>query len=184
MNSFFGKVVKKFIFRPANDGLEINKVKKPKPLQHLRKSDFTHTFKGTLAGLFVMLVAITNLTLFFNLEGRDTHEAQAEYLSKASNTAINLVGIIALVIGIAELHHLEARPDLDSESCIPDLDMFLLRFTSFFSFMYMIFTIITGVFNHDLADFPNELHVINGVCDLLQVILQLCFIHSLKQKVN
>lgn len=60
--------------------------------------------------------------------------------------------------------------------------MFLLRFTSFFSFMYMIFTIITGAFNHHINDFPNELHIINGVCDLVQVVLQLCFIHSLKQK--
>ena len=87
----------------------------------------------------------------------------------------------ALVIGIAELHHLENK---DQEADESDLDMFLLRFTSFFSFMYMIFTIITGAFNHHINDFPNELHIINGVCDLVQVVLQLCFIHSLKQKVQ
>ena len=49
--------------------------------------------------------------------------------------------------------------------------------------MYMIFTIITGAFNRDVSDYPNELHVVNGVFDLTQVFLQLCFIHSLKQKV-
>ena len=48
----------------------------------------------------------------------------------------------------------------------------------------MIFTMITGAFNHNIEGFPNELHIINGLCDLLQIILQLCFIQSLKQKVS
>ena len=116
--------------------------------------------------------------IFFSLFRDNSEKNHAEYLSKASNTAINLVGIIALIIGIAELHHLEQRSVISTN----DLDMFLLRFTSFFSFMYMIFTIITGAFNQHLEDFPNELHIVNGVCDLIQVILQLCFIQSLKQK--
>lgn len=107
---------------------------------------------------------------------------EAEYVSKISNTIINLVGIIALIIGIAELHHLETRED--SADGYWDLDLFLLRFTSFFSFLYMLFTMITGAFNHHIQDFPNELHIINGLCDLLQIILQLCFIQSLKQKVT
>ena len=107
---------------------------------------------------------------------------EAEYVSKISNTIINIVGIIALIIGIAELHHLETRKDC--EDSYWDLDLFLLRFTSFFSFLYMIFTMITGAFNHNIEGFPNELHIINGLCDLLQIILQLCFIQSLKQKVR
>lgn len=106
---------------------------------------------------------------------------EAEYVSKISNTIINIVGILALIIGIAELHHLETRENPDESYW--DLDLFLLRFTSFFSFLYMIFTMITGAFNHNIEGFPNELHIINGLCDLLQIILQLCFIQSLKQKV-
>ena len=113
--------------------------------------------------------------------GKETMRDEAEYVSKISNTIINMVGIIALIIGIAELHHLETRSD--SEESYWDLDLFLLRFTSFFSFLYMIFTMITGAFNHNIEGFPNELHIINGLCDLLQIILQLCFIQSLKQKV-
>ena len=46
----------------------------------------------------------------------------------------------------------------------------------------MVFTIITGSFNHHIEFFPNELHTLNGVCEMLQVILQLCFISCLKQK--
>ena len=50
--------------------------------------------KGAGCGLVVLLVAIINLVLFFDLEGKDTQKDYAEYLSKASNTAINLVGIL------------------------------------------------------------------------------------------
>ena len=48
--------------------------------------------------------------------------------------------------------------------------------------MYVIFTIITGCFNAKIEGFPNELHVINGVFEMLQLFLQLCFISSLKLK--
>jgi len=169
--------------KPNKPSTEMNRIHTPHPVRHLKKSDFTHTLKGTGFGLVVLLVAIINLVLFFDLEGKnsDTHKDYAEYLSKASNTAINLVGILALIVGIAELQHLENK-DTDESDISNDLDMFLLRFTSFFSFMYMIFTIITGAFNQHVDDFPNELHIINGVCDLTQVFLQICFIHSLKQK--
>ncbi len=50
--------------------------------------------------------------------------------------------------------------------------------------MYMIFTVITGAFNDHVNDFPNELHLINGVVDLTQVFLQICFIQNLKNKVS
>ena len=189
-----------FYFSPNEDS-EVNRVHKPHPIRHILKSDFTHTFKGTIAGLIIMGAAIINLVLFFGFDGkifrsskntwnnsnfsfsgRETMRDEAEYVSKISNTIINLVGIIALIIGIAELHHLETRED--SADGYWDLDLFLLRFTSFFSFLYMLFTMITGAFNHHIEDFPNELHIINGLCDLLQIILQLCFIQSLKQKVT
>ena len=100
-----------------------------------------------------------------------------------SNSIINLAGIFALIIGIAELHHLENKKDSAGLSSF-DLDMVLLRFTSFFSFMYSVFTIITGAFNHHVEEFPNELHIVNGTLDLIQIFLQLCFIASLKQKVS
>jgi hypothetical protein len=51
----------------------------------------------------------------------------------------------------------------------------LLRLTAIFSYIYMIFTIITGAFNDDSADtpdFPGELHIVEGVVAILQVTLQ------------
>ena len=83
---------------------------------------------------------------------------EAEYVSKVSNTVLNFIGILALIIGIAEIQQLKPllEEEVDAEEGY-DLDTVLLRFTSFFSFIYMIFTIITGAFNTDVDDFPNEL---------------------------
>ena len=73
---------------------EVNHIHRPHPVRHIEKSDFNHTLKGASAGLVVVLVAIINLVIFFDLEGKNTHKDYAEYLSKASNTGINLVGIL------------------------------------------------------------------------------------------
>jgi hypothetical protein len=62
-------------------------------------------------------------------------------------------------------------------------DMKLLRFSSVFAMTYMVFTIITGSFNNHIVDFPNELHIVNGVISILQISLQITFIRNLKQKV-
>jgi hypothetical protein len=63
-------------------------------------------------------------------------------------------------------------------------DMKLLRFSSVFAMTYMVFTIITGSFNNHIVDFPNELHIVNGVISILQISLQITFIRNLKQKVR
>ena len=58
------------------------------------------------------------------------------------------------------------------------------RFTSFFAYLYLTFTIITGIFNHHADNFPNELHVLNGVVEATQMTLQIVFIMDLKTKVG
>ncbi len=49
--------------------------------------------------------------------------------------------------------------------------------------MYLTFTVVTGAFNHDVAGFPNGLHVINGVVEAAQITAQIVFILELKEKV-
>ena len=109
----------------------------------------------------------------------------AERVSKITHTIINALGIVGLIIGIAETQQLNFRdPDRMHITIEMDLDMTLLRFTSIFSFLYMIFTIITGAFNNNVEDFPNELNIVNGVVAITQIILQISFIYNLKNKVN
>ena len=65
-----------------------------------------------------------------------------------------------------------------------DLDMSLLRFTSIFFFLYMIFTIITGCFHVRVKNFPNCLNVIDGIVSIVQICMQIAFIYDLKHKVQ
>ena len=106
--------------------MEINKVHKPKPKKFLEKGNFSNSGKGTIAGLIILGIASVNLCLFFALEGED----EAEYVSKISNTIINIFGIFALLIGISEFRHLKSKEEINDD--IFDLDIFLLKFTSFF----------------------------------------------------
>ena len=48
---------------------EVNLVHKPHPMRHIRKTDFSHTWKGTIAGLIIMGAAVINLVLFFGFDG-------------------------------------------------------------------------------------------------------------------
>lgn len=65
-----------------------------------------------------------------------------------------------------------------------DFDMSLLRFTSIFYFLYMIFSIITGSFNLHIKHFPNWLTVLNGIVTIVQICMQIAFIYDLKHKVR
>jgi hypothetical protein len=108
-----------------------------------------------------------------------------EYVSKVTHTIINALGIIALVIGIAEMQQLNFRdPDRNHINTEMDLDLALLRFTSIFSFLYMIFTIITGTFNGHLENYPNELNIVNGCIAITQICMQISFIYNLKHRVS
>jgi hypothetical protein len=87
-----------------------------------------------------------------------------------THTIINFLGIISLTIGIAETQQLDFRdPEKTHINVEMDLDMTLLRFTSIFSFLYMIFTIITGAFNNNVPEYPNELNIISGSVSIIQV---------------
>ena len=58
------------------------------------------------------------------------------------------------------------------------------RFGSVFTFLYSTFVIITGSFNGHIEGFPNEVFILNGILEIMQAILQVIFIHNLKEKVT
>lgn len=60
----------------------------------------------------------------------------------------------------------------------------LYRFTAFFAYMYLSFTVITGAFNHHVENFPNALHIVNGVVEAAQITMQIVFVIELKSKVG
>jgi hypothetical protein len=94
------------------------------------------------------------------------------------------LGIVALIIGIAEIQQLSFRDLTRRHITIEmDLDMTLLRFTSIFTFLYMIFTTITGTFNKNVKNFQ-ALNVAYGVMSVTQITLQIAYIYNLKNRVS
>ena len=66
------------------------------------------------------------------------------------------------------------------------MDGVLLRFSSCFFILYSIFCIITGSFVSPIR-FENshgQLLILNGVVEIMQILLQLIFLNNLKEKVR
>jgi hypothetical protein len=43
-------------------------IRTPNPVSFFKKNDFSHSRKGIMAGLFVVGIAVCNLSLFFGLD--------------------------------------------------------------------------------------------------------------------
>ena len=108
----------------------------------------------------------------------------AEFWSKVCVTVVNLIAVVALIIGIAETQQLDFRnPEHRHISIEMDLDMTLLRFTSIFVFLYMIFTVITAVFSENMTHF-HTISIVSGISTILEITMQIAFIYNLKFRVS
>jgi hypothetical protein len=95
-----------------------------------------------------------------------------------------MFGIVGLIVGLIKTRQLIfLEPGKKLNTVEMDMDLTLLKLTSFFYFLYMIFTIITGIFKEHEAEFPDRLIVLYGCVGILQICLQIAFIQNLKQKV-
>jgi len=176
-------IMSKHIGMPKQDidTVTFKQMRRPNPSSFWAKADFSQSTKGVVLGCLVFVAAIVNLSTFFGLDGHEHSKDHAELLSKISNTVMNTVGVIACLVGIERIQRLDHKILSKDESF--DLDETLLRFGSIFTFLYSTFTIITGSFNGHIEGFPNEVFILNGVMEILQIILQVIFIHNLKEKV-
>lgn len=98
-----------------------------------------------------------------------------------------MLGIIGLLFGIYQIQALNDKSEFEADSDLrasSSLDLSLLRFTAFFAYLYICFTIITGAFNAHFHNFPNGLHIVNGVTEAIQITLQIVFIYDLQHKVS
>jgi len=158
-------------------------LRRPNPRKFWVKSDFSHSTKGVILGTLVFIAAIVNLSTFFGLDGHEHSKDEAELLSKISNSVMNTIGVIACLVGIERIQQLDHKHKSPSDEEGFDLDETLLRFGSVFTFLYSTFVIITGSFNGHIEGFPNEVFILNGILEIMQAILQVIFIHNLKEKV-
>ena len=97
------------------------------------------------------------------------------------HSVINGIGIFALIIGLAEVQQLDYRaPGRNRINLDNDFDMILVRFTSVFSLIYIVFTIITGHYGHKFS----LTNIIAGVVYMMFITLQIALIYSLKNRVH
>ena len=90
---------------------------------------------------------------------------------------------MALIIGLAEAQHLSIRESpKTSGKQESDLDLVLLQFSSFFSIVFNVFSIIAGTFSNEANNFKG-LNVTTGVAYIALIILQITLIYNLKTKV-
>ena len=103
------------------------------------------------------------------------------YWSKSIHIAMNVLGILAMIFALAESQQLDFRdPGKAHIGFEGDLDMSLLRFSSLFTFLYMIFIVITGVFSAKKR-YYKALNITYGVVSMVQVVLQIALIYNLKK---
>eukprot|EP00095_Tigriopus_kingsejongensis_P008828 maker-scaffold280_size224562-snap-gene-0.11 protein:Tk08828 transcript:maker-scaffold280_size224562-snap-gene-0.11-mRNA-1 annotation:"protein otpl-8" len=114
---------------------------------------------------------------------RPVEFSDAEYFSKLTKILMNTCAIFTLSVGIWQIQYLDDVENHDkAEAENRNLDTALLRFTSFFAYLYQCFTIITGIFNANVDGFPVQLHDVNAVISTIQITLQLVFILDLRWK--
>ena len=64
------------------------------------------------------------------------------------------------------------------------LDETLLKFSSVFIILYDVFTVITGSFAERVIEYHvYELNILYGILEIIQVTLQIVFLHNLGTKV-
>jgi hypothetical protein len=64
-----------------------------------------------------------------------------------------------------------------------DLDMILLRFTSVFVFLYISFTVMTGILKPKFLGYE-DINVAFGVIYTIEIVLQIAFTYNLKIRVS
>lgn len=154
------------------------KLHKPKPRAYISNTDWSHSLAGFLLGLFLAIINFVNLGVFFHMAS--TEESGDEFLSKATNIVINILGIAACILGIIRIQNLGEKQEEEENS----LDLSMLNISGFFMFFYACLTIIVG-FNapeHPNQRHPSELIIINGIVEILYVTLQITFLVNLLQK--
>ena len=78
----------------ASDTLETSVIRRPKPLEFVRKGKWSHSLLGVVAGIVAFALAFVNLGIFFGLAGHRKSLDEGELYSKLINTVVNAVTVL------------------------------------------------------------------------------------------
>ena len=161
---------------PGPDKLADSRIHKPHPRTYISKINTKHSLLGFFLGIFVAVINFVNLGIFYRFSDKD--DSIDEYIGDITNTAINLTGIVASIIGLVQIQKVPFKTKEEESS----LDIIVLNISSFFMYLYACLTLIVGFATFD-EEIPSELIIINGMVDIIHVTCQVTFLLHLLQKV-
>jgi len=173
----------------------------------LHKTDWTNSLWGFLAGLVLFVLNIASLVAFFTITS--AQECSDEYISKVVSTVTNCCGTAAVLVGLRTSRLLVEK--VNHEPALMDRFLLKLGvfFVIVFTCFTITVGVFPGTSDDSISDLkrmekdlpkevntdhkgeervaevediPGELHIIAGVLNLLQVVLQVVFIEVLLTK--
>ena len=139
--------------------------------------DWSNSLWGFILGLLILLLNIASLVIFFSISSKD-HNVD-EYVGKVIHSVTNCYGIGALLYGLICIQRLVEKSDPEPAL----MDLFLLKLSAMFVIVYTCFTITVGIFpTEQVEDIPGGLHIVDGIFNLVETVLQVVFIELLLTK--
>ena len=161
----------------AEENLPNPAVQKPNLCGTLAKINWSNSSSGTLCGSFILFLTVMDLIMFFSVDYEE--DIVFEYMGKIMNCFINVLAIIAAIIGCVQIQKLSNK----SQGLDNSVDLFLLYLGVFFIYVYSTLTVTVGIFGTDHA-IPGSVHICNGVIEIIAASLQIILIHQLLEKVQ
>ena len=143
----------------------------------VQKMDWSNSLWGFILGLLILLINIASLVIFFSISSKD--DSVDEYVGKVIHSVTNCYGIGAVIYGLICIQRLVEKSDPEPAL----MDRFLLKLSAMLVIVYTCFTITVGIFpTDDVEDIPGELHIVDGILNLVETVLQVVFIELLLTK--
>jgi len=152
--------------------------RRPKVKALLRKTDWSHSSYGAVAGIIIFIFNSIALGAFFHWSSLESFVD--EYLEKVMRSLTNSVGIIAAIFGCVQIRKMVLKKNKEDFS----VDRFLLNLGGAFTFVYMSFSISIGLTSRLEDSFPCSLITVNGILSICQITIQIVFINLILDHVT
>ena len=145
----------------------------PNPRALIKKTDWSYSSFGAVAGLIIFCFNMIALGTFFQFYSVESYID--EYIEKIMRSFTNSLGIMAAVIGSLQVKKMVTRNEKEDFG----VDLFLLNLGAAFTFVYMGLGISIGTAQSADERFPASLLIVNGVLSICQIICQIILVNLL-----
>ena len=145
----------------------------PNPRAFIKKTDWSNSLYGGVAGLIIFCFNMIALATFFQFYSYESY--LDEYIEKIMRSFTNSLGIIAAVIGSVQVKKMIKREEKEDFG----VDLFLLNLGAAFTFVYMGLGISIGTAQSQDETFPASVLIVNGVLSIAQIISQILLVNLL-----